>query len=206
MSSELAIVAELCSPLEATVLREELDEAGITCHIDNAEVADTFGQIPALGGVQIRVAAADEARARKVIEAARQRAQQGLRRKTPEGRVRTSRPAWTCLCCGEPGSERMDICWSCGASREGVPDPAFRSADDVAAEPAARPGEISGKSFRRGVAVTLLILGTLVFLTDATQRESDWFTVAVWLAMWGVAAALWPRWEEPGRDDTDDER
>jgi len=202
MTSELVVVAELCSPVEATVLREELEEAGIACHIDNAEVADTFGQLPALGGVQIRVALADEARARSVIESARERAQQELRKETPREPVRSRRPAWTCLVCGEPGSERMDVCWSCGASREGVPDPAFRNADDAEAEQPKRSGEISGSTFRQGVAVALLILGTLVFLTDATRHESDWFTVAVWLAMWGAAGVLWPKWDE-GVDEED---
>jgi hypothetical protein len=201
MTSELVVVAKLCSPVEATVLREQLEDAGIVSYIDNAEVEVTFGQLPVLGGVQIRVAVMDEARARQVIEAARARAQQSLREEKPRTRVPSRRPAWTCLVCGEPGSERMDVCWSCGASREGVPDPAFRNADDVEIEQPQRKGEISGRTFRQGLAVTLIILGTLVFLTDATRHESDWFTVAVWLALWGAAGALWPKWEEAGEEE-----
>ena len=38
---------------------------------------------------------------------------------------------WTCLQCGERAPNDFRVCWSCGATREGIPDPTFSSADDV---------------------------------------------------------------------------
>ena len=32
---------------------------------------------------------------------------------------------WTCLKCGEEGEADFDVCWSCGASKDGVDDPGF---------------------------------------------------------------------------------
>jgi hypothetical protein len=40
---------------------------------------------------------------------------------------------WTCGNCKEKVEDGFDACWNCGASREGVPDPAFRPERDVSA-------------------------------------------------------------------------
>lgn len=85
-----------------------------------------------------------------------------------------------------------------------MPDPEFRRADDTGTDDSStdyfkEPGETSSSGFRLTVAVVLLILGTLVFLADVVRGHSEWLSIVVWLAMWGVAAALWPK-KESGSD------
>jgi hypothetical protein len=40
---------------------------------------------------------------------------------------------WECLECGEEVDEDFDVCFNCGADRNGEPDPAFVHADDAGA-------------------------------------------------------------------------
>ena len=41
---------------------------------------------------------------------------------------------WTCPKCGSHVDPSFDVCWSCGTTPEGVEDPTFVKADDVAAD------------------------------------------------------------------------
>ena len=41
---------------------------------------------------------------------------------------------WTCPKCGSQVDPSFDVCWNCGTTPEGVEDPTFVKADDVAAE------------------------------------------------------------------------
>jgi hypothetical protein len=188
MPSELAIVAELCSPLEAVMLKERLEAGGIECYLDNSQVAEAFGQIDALGGVRIRVAAADRERAQQIIEAARQRSEKEATPSTP-------RKLWTCLQCGEPVPNDFMTCWSCGASREGVPDPAFRHADaGPVQEREVHRDSADSTRMRSTAALILLVVGTLFFLTDASRGTSQWHLIATWLGCWAMALLVW-RWK-----------
>ncbi len=38
---------------------------------------------------------------------------------------------WTCSSCGSAVDDVFEVCWSCGTSRDGVPDPTFVRADDA---------------------------------------------------------------------------
>lgn len=40
---------------------------------------------------------------------------------------------WTCETCTESVGEDFDVCWSCGTSRDGTPDPTFVREDDAGA-------------------------------------------------------------------------
>ena len=42
---------------------------------------------------------------------------------------------WTCAKCREEVEPAFDVCWKCGTSKEGVEDPAFRSAPAGPAAP-----------------------------------------------------------------------
>ena len=193
MSSELAVVAELCSPVEAAIFKERLEEHGIACYLDNVQVSEVFGQIDALGGVRIRVAVADRVRAQQIIEAARLGAERSERAAEPVAR-RTPPHHWTCLVCGEVVANQFMVCWSCGASREGIPDPTFRRVDEGPSEGDASSHEGAGRDgFRLTIAVVLIVLGTLVFLADATGGNSTWINIVFWLGLWALAAWLWPR-------------
>ena len=37
---------------------------------------------------------------------------------------------WTCSGCGQQVDETFGVCWKCGTSKEGVPDPAFQPVSD----------------------------------------------------------------------------
>lgn len=37
---------------------------------------------------------------------------------------------WSCANCGAEVTDKFDICWGCGTSREGVKDPSFRTEED----------------------------------------------------------------------------
>ena len=41
---------------------------------------------------------------------------------------------WTCPKCGSHVDPTFDVCWNCGTTPEGVEDPTFIKADDVAAD------------------------------------------------------------------------
>ena len=41
---------------------------------------------------------------------------------------------WTCPKCGSQVDSSFDVCWNCGTTPEGVEDPTFVKADDVAAD------------------------------------------------------------------------
>ena len=196
MTSELAVVAEFCSPVEATVFQEELEEAGIVCYLNNTQVSDAFGQLNALGGVKIQVATADRQRAEQIIQAAR------LRAEAAERSTSKSAPPhhWTCLRCGEQVSDDLARCFACGASREGISDPTFRHADELPVEADDADQRAEGRRFRTTTAVVLLVVGTLVFLGDAARGHSEWSSIVMWLAMWGLAAALWPKKESPPQE------
>ena len=38
---------------------------------------------------------------------------------------------WTCPKCGTKIDPSFDVCWNCGTSQDGTPDPSFVSADDA---------------------------------------------------------------------------
>jgi hypothetical protein len=42
---------------------------------------------------------------------------------------------WHCTKCRESLEDSFNVCWSCGTSKEGVEDPSFQRAEDVAATP-----------------------------------------------------------------------
>ena len=37
---------------------------------------------------------------------------------------------WQCVTCREQVYDTFEVCWKCGTSRDGTPDPNFRTADD----------------------------------------------------------------------------
>jgi hypothetical protein len=38
---------------------------------------------------------------------------------------------WDCRKCGEKIDDSVEVCWNCGTSKDGIEDPAFRTADDA---------------------------------------------------------------------------
>jgi predicted nucleic-acid-binding Zn-ribbon protein len=42
---------------------------------------------------------------------------------------------WTCSGCGQQHQADMQVCWNCGTSLDGTPDPTFREVDQRRTEP-----------------------------------------------------------------------
>jgi hypothetical protein len=47
----------------------------------------------------------------------------------------THEAGWRCEQCGEDSPSTLDVCWSCGASRDGEPDPSFEPVRDAGDSP-----------------------------------------------------------------------
>jgi len=46
---------------------------------------------------------------------------------------------WRCSKCGESVDDSFDVCWNCGTTKDGMPDPAFRQAADAPPHPLSCP-------------------------------------------------------------------
>ena len=81
---------------------------------------------------------------------------------------------WTCPKCGEEVEETFEVCWNCGTSKEGVPDPTFERADDA--------------DMRRDSSVQIppgMILATTPSLE--THRITKYLTVVAGQAVMGAS-------------------
>ncbi|WJW74989.1 DUF2007 domain-containing protein [Thiohalobacter sp. IOR34] len=84
-----------------------LRNAGIDCRLGNEFLGGGAGELPVLDvWPEIRVADADLAQARRLLEAAL-------------GPPPPAPPAWQCPHCGETLEGQFDQCWNCGKSRPG---------------------------------------------------------------------------------------
>lgn len=131
MSRELRIVGTFATPVEADAVRALLDAAGIRSVLaDEATVGMNWLLGNAVRGVKVLVADDDLVRAVQIVSEAADAAR--------ELALRNDKPSdWKCLLCGEEVSGDFDICWSCGATRDGAADPEFER--DVEAEESGAP-------------------------------------------------------------------
>lgn len=132
MSRELRIVGTFATPVEADAVRALLDAAGIRSVLaDEATVGMNWLLGNAVRGVKVLVADDDLVRAVQIVSEAADAAHEFARRQDKP-------PNWTCLLCGEEVSGDFNVCWSCGATRDGAADPEFeRDAEAEEASPAA---------------------------------------------------------------------
>ena len=47
---------------------------------------------------------------------------------------------WKCNSCQESVEDSYDVCWNCGTSKDGVPDPTFRRVENARDMESGRPG------------------------------------------------------------------
>ena len=127
MSRELRSVGTFATPVEADVLRLLLEAEGIRALLaDEATVGMDWLLGNAVHGVKVVVADDDFERAMRIVaDAASDSADRAAEKVT--------RAPWKCSVCGERVTADFEVCWACGASRDGQPDPEF------AVEPAAAP-------------------------------------------------------------------
>lgn len=130
MSRELRIVSSYATPVEADAVRALLAAEGIRSELaDEATVGMNWLLGNAVRGVKVLVADDDLVRAVQIVAAAADAAREAAHRAGAP-------PDWNCPLCGAEVSGDFEVCWSCGASRDGDADPAFEK--DVEAEEPAR--------------------------------------------------------------------
>ncbi len=108
MAGRLVTVAVFATPAEARLAAAALDGAQIESCVEGEMSAVSLSHLGSgLGGVKLQVREADAERARAVLQEA------------GDGRDVTASPPWTCGDCGAAMESGFDVCWSCGATRDG---------------------------------------------------------------------------------------
>lgn len=108
-------------PIEADLVKIELQSHGIEAIIDGSEVHMALGfASPALGSIRILVRESDLESAREIYKA------------WHRGRDRLlDQPPWFCGPCNVDVEGHFQVCWSCGESRESVEAPFPATASQV---------------------------------------------------------------------------
>ncbi len=124
MSRNCRAVASFVFPFEADVARFHLQREDIPAWVvDDAFAGWFWNYSNAVGGVKVLVREEDVPRAREILDAARARsAGDSAAAPSPGGK-------WPCERCGARVPDDFEVCWSCGASAQGEPDPDFQRAD-----------------------------------------------------------------------------
>ncbi len=126
MSGDLKTVASFSMPIEADLARNRLEAAGVEAFLADDYTVGWFWYLgTAVSGVKVVVAESDLPQAVGILE------------QTEEEPAE----AWTCLKCEAQVDGLLDVCWSCGTTREGEEDPEFADADAV---PVREPVETKG--------------------------------------------------------------
>lgn len=143
MSRELRIVGTFATPVEAEAVRLQLEAEGIRSVLaDEATVGMNWLLGNAVHGVKILVADDDLERAAEIVADAAASARMA-------GIGKSKSPDWKCRLCGEDVSGDFEVCWSCGASREGTADPDFEK--DAEAEAAGRDADLKESTPEAGL-------------------------------------------------------
>lgn len=111
---------------DAHVVKNALEGAGIEARVVGDALQSGMGYPPwEVVTPRVWVRARDELRARESI-ARWQEQRLGGKESAP----------WHCSACGEEVSGEFEVCWQCGANRDGTPDPQFhREQTEVEAAP-----------------------------------------------------------------------
>ncbi len=143
MDENLKIVETYTTPIEADVVRNRLEAAGIQAFLgDEFSVGWLWHLGTALSGVKVLVAESDLPRAREILQELE-----------PQVEDRPS-PTWSCSKCGAEVDGELDVCWACGTTADGVEDPDFQDAD-AAATP--RPAKETTLKRPPGVFLAVLV-------------------------------------------------
>lgn len=140
MSRELRIVGSYATPVEADAVRALLAAEGLRSVLaDEATVGMNWLLGNAVRGVKVLVADDDLVRAVQIVSQAADSANEIARRQ--------HKPLdWKCQRCGEEVSGDFDVCWSCGATRDGATDPSFERVGEAQGSGAAAGGGESEES------------------------------------------------------------
>ncbi len=110
MSSELVTIATFMTPEHAEMARGALQAAGVRAFIaDGAVVGNNWGLGNAVGGVKLQVGDRDVRTACDLLD-------EFKRQNEAAG---DAIPAWQCSSCHQQVDAGFELCWSCGAARDG---------------------------------------------------------------------------------------
>jgi hypothetical protein len=119
--TKFVTIATFLTPEMAYLARTRLDAEGIAAFLENESAVGMLGVLSnAVGGVKLQVEQADVERAAEILELATDD-------DDGSGSNVVDVVPWTCGQCGEEVEGTFDVCWSCGASRDGEVDPTFKS-------------------------------------------------------------------------------
>jgi hypothetical protein len=112
MSHDLVTVATYATPSEAAAARAALESYGLQTHLTN-EAMLTWGWLysNATGGAELQVPDGDVEQAREILAEALNHKQHAHDPVT----------TWRCSKCGVDVDTEMDLCWSCGTSKDAEP-------------------------------------------------------------------------------------
>jgi hypothetical protein len=134
MGQRLVTIASFNTPEEAELARMHLANAGVQGYVSDAGVVGNLWQYGnAVGGVKLQVSEDDAALAREVL----------ADRTSVD---RNEQRAWKCPNCGETVDAGFDICWNCGAVRDGEADTVLEHAGEPATDDGERPGSLDDET------------------------------------------------------------
>ena len=156
MADNLKTLATFTTPIEADIVRNWLEAAGVQAFLGDEQTVGWLWHLgTALHGVKVLVAEADLPRALEVLEEAQ----------LPAAEDRSAR-AWSCPKCGAEVDAEMEVCWACGTTADGIEDADFQDAETAAlkATQEAGPKEPPGAVLAVLIAfcIPLFIFNTLV--------------------------------------------
>lgn len=111
MGDNLVSIASYWNLWEAELALARLKAENIPARLGNAALVFwAWHDANATGGVRVHVAARDAEAARAIVNPAHDEPAEGP-------------PPWTCSTCGTQGFPSWDVCWNCGVSKDGIPEP-----------------------------------------------------------------------------------
>jgi len=156
MAENLKTLATFTTPIEADIVRNRLEAAGVQAFLgDEQSIGWLWHLGTALHGVKVLVAEADLPRALEILEEAQLPAAEG----------RPAQP-WSCPKCGAEVDAEMEVCWACGTTADGIEDADFQDAETAAlkatqeAGPKGPPGAVLAVLI--AFCIPLFIFNTLV--------------------------------------------
>lgn len=174
MGDELVSIASYWTLWEAELALARLEAESIPARLGNAALVFwAWHYANATGGVRVHVAARDAEAARVLLAPAPSEPTEGP-------------PPWTCSGCGTRGFPSWDVCWNCGDSKDGIPEPEPCGDEAIRPETPDDAWEITGSAllvflvamvlvaiFSIGGFVSFLAAGALVVFVLLLFRKQD---------------------------------
>jgi hypothetical protein len=134
MAENLKTLAAFATPIEADIVRNRLEAAGVQAFLGDEQTVGWLWHLgTALQGVKVLVAEADLPRALALL--------QNLQVPQAEG---GPPQAWSCPRCAAEVDGELEVCWACGTTADGVEDADFQDAEAAVTRKAAKEAGLKG--------------------------------------------------------------